>query len=180
LLIEKKIVLFLIITSLVVAGCAQRINDQVPVETSAPDIGIPLDTITTDIEVAYPPLINSANIESAYPIEENDVSYPQGPDFAIDEPVKKDDLVVTGAGPKHVPIMLVDVSEMGRLIGETVISEDGRFTIIIESPLKKSNFIGLQLGDLTGTDFNENDFVYNENYYVRPMIGILFDMVIVQ
>jgi hypothetical protein len=40
--------------------------------------------------------------------------------------------------------------------------------------------IGLQLGDIEGTNFEESDFLYSDTYYERPLIGILFDLVVVE
>jgi hypothetical protein len=132
-------------------------------------------------ESGYPVSEIIDSVESGYPIKERDeVLYPQGPNFEIDEPVSKNDNVVTGSGPANVPIILVDVSEMASILSKTVINNDGLFTFDLQIKLEPGHLIGIQLGDIKGTGLNESDFLYNENYFVKPLIGILFDMVVVK
>jgi len=128
----------------------------------------------------YPVNNNENNNNSGYPIVESEDDLPLGPIFSINEPVEGGDTIVSGIGPAGVPIRLVDVSEVGLILGETIIDKNGTFSFTIEIPLESGHSIGLKLGDLTGTDFNENSFVNNETYYVRPLIGILFDMIAVK
>ena len=142
--------------------------------TSAPSASTG-DQTDTEQSLGYP--IQKTD-ESGYPIT-NVTDYLPGPDFKITLPVSAGDIVVTGTGPVGVPIILVDVSEVGELLGSTVINEDGTFTFELSKGLSGNHQIGLQLGDLTGTDLNENNYVYNEDYYSKPFIGILFDMVLV-
>lgn len=120
-----------------------------------------------------------ATDENGYPISDF-ISYAPGPDFTISVPVSAGDTIVTGTGPAGVPINLVDVSEVGELLATTVINDDGTFTFELTDGLSGNHQIGLQLGDLTGTDLNENDYIYSDNYYSKPFIGILFDMVLVE
>lgn len=128
-------------------------------------------------------------IEGAYPISDlPEMGYPiandetiidpslRGPDFFINEPVRSGDTVVTGSGPANVPIILVNVSFVGEVLGETTIDEAGNFVFEIDNQLEANHSIGLQLGDITGTDFTETQFLYNENYYERPLIGVIFFM----
>jgi len=128
----------------------------------------------------YPVSYTENNNESGYPVVESEGNLPAGPTFSINEPVEGGDTIVSGIGPAGIPIRLVNVSEVGRILGETIINQDGLFSFSVQTPLESGHSIGLQLGDLTGTDLNENEFVNNETYYVRPMIGILFDMVTVK
>jgi hypothetical protein len=69
---------------------------------------------------------------------------------------------------------------MGTILGETIIDERGNFQFDLEQPLQSGHSIGIQLGDITGTELNESDFLYSDTYYERPFIGILFDMVSVK
>ena len=103
--------------------------------------------------------------DSGYPINEPTTSeYPLGPDFSIDQPAVGGDTVVTGNGPAGVPIILINVSEVGTILGETVIESDGTFTMELETPLKSNHTIGLQVGDLEGTEFNPEEFLYQESH----------------
>lgn len=123
----------------------------------------------------------SASIsESAYPLTINDGEMTQGPEFNINEPVKNGDSIVNGVGPTSVPIILINLSQIDLVIGETVIDENGHFQFELENKLTSGEVLGIQLGDIANTGLNPNDFVYNDNYFNRPYIGILFDIVIVQ
>lgn len=136
-------------------------------------------------EEAYPSFTEEKGYpavdDSGYPVaSEPNLTFPQGPEFEISEPVAAGDTVVSGTGPANVPLKLVDVSQVGEILAETVIEEDGTFTFDLDEPLTARHLIGLQLGDLSGTDLIEADFLYSDTYYVRPLVGILFDMVTVQ
>jgi len=104
-----------------------------------------------------------------------------GPDFNIDEPVLPGVTTVTGDGPKGVPIRLINVSELGIRIGETVIDEDGTFVFELEEPLGDQISIGIQIGDFRDVDnpdgWTYDDFLVSPNYYHRAFVGILLDLV---
>lgn len=171
---KKKVILLLSLLPflLVLPSCAKK--------------AAPLSVVATDTEVesAYPVLPNpDGNLEISYPIADSESSITdsmRGPDFSIDEPVKAGDTSVLGTGPAGVPIVLVDVSLVGEPLAYTTIGEDGRFSFTLENPLPSGHSIGIQLGDLTGTDFLQSQFQYNETYFERPLIGTLFDMVSVR
>ena len=78
--------------------------------------------------------------------------------------------------PSNVPIILVDVTDVGVTLAKTTINSEGEFTFDLQTPLIKSHAVGLQIGDLSQTDFNYSDFTYGEDYLDRPLVGILFDM----
>ena len=70
----------------------------------------------------------------------------QRSEFNIDKPVKLSATMVTGNGPANVPIVLVDVSEMGQELANTTIDGQGNFTFILSSPLMIDHTIGIKLG----------------------------------
>ncbi|HAF62986.1 MAG TPA: hypothetical protein DCK95_11780 [Anaerolineaceae bacterium] len=133
-----------------------------------------------DEETGYPVCVPRIEGETGYPISDATPNYPQGPEFNIEKPLHDGDQVVTGTGPAGVPIRLVNVSEVGLQLGETVITDNGTFTFELDEPLKYGHTIGIQLGDIEGTDLNQNDFLYSETYYERPLVGILFDIASVE
>jgi hypothetical protein len=165
--------------ALCITGCNANEPTEMPTPTmSQNDLNTDTPTRPTESEIfpGYP-----VNPETGYPLVDNPSDEtPQGPEFSISVPVQASDLTVTGSGPAEVPLRLVSVSEVGRVIAETVIAEDGVFTFNLDEPLEAGLTIGLMLGDLSGTDLNESDFLYSDTYYSRPLIGILFDMVVVQ
>lgn len=170
---------FLLSFALFITGCIANEPTEMPIPTmSQNDLNTDTPTKPTESEIftGYP-----VNSETGYPLVDNPSDeIPQGPEFSILGPVQAGDLIVTGSGPAEVPLRLVSVSEVGRMIAETVIDEDGVFTFTLDEPLEAGLTIGLMLGDLSGTDLNESDFLYSDTYYARPLIGILFDMVVVQ
>lgn len=131
-------------------------------------------------ETGYPVVEYTVPTDKGYPIETPIPDYTQGPDFHINLPVSGGDMTVTGTGPAGVPIVLVDISEFALVLQETTIDEDGTFSFSLENPLVSGHSIGLQLGDIEETEFNESDFLYNQSYYERPMIGVLFDIAVVE
>jgi hypothetical protein len=169
---------------IMVSGCIANEPTELPTTTSQQS-DLVTDTPTTptesDVSTGYPINTPDANPETGYPIENNQsTATTQGPEFSISVPVEEGALEVTGTGPANVPLRLVSVSEVGRVMAETVINGEGNFTFNLDEPLEAGMTIGLMLGDVSGTEFNENDFVYSDTYYARPLIGILFDMVVVQ
>lgn len=102
-----------------------------------------------------------------------------GPHFELDRPLRANSTVVTGKGPAGVPIVIVDVTRMGRELGSGVIGPDGRFSIQV-SPLPAGHRIGIMLGDVSGTDINPTDFITSEEYVDIPLVGILFDTAMVE
>jgi hypothetical protein len=161
--------ILIIIGTILLLGCNSG--------TKQPDIEV---TINGKNQVGYP-VHNEGNIDHSYPVGlTGDENIKFGPEFKINEPVRGDDLVVSGTGPSGVPIKLVNVSEVGTVLGETVIDEYGEFRFDLGQPVVSGHSIGIQLGDITGTGLNESDFIYSDTYYERPLIGILFDMVSVK
>lgn len=140
--------------------------------------------VITHQQTSYPlydnnqiyPIIETQIDTSAYPSENPTASIAQGPTFVLHSPIRSGDTVVSGSGPSNVPIILVDVSDMGEKLGETKIDQGGNFIFVLELPLQGGHSIGLQLGDVSNTEFNERDFLFSESYYERPYIGILFDI----
>jgi len=173
----KKTIWLLIIVSLVVlTGC----QGEQPTSTSTED---PSSGVVIPTEEAGYPVVETrpTPTDAGYPITEPTSSrFPQGPEFNIDQPVVGGDTVVTGDGPAGVPLRLINVSKVGELLGETVIESDGSFTIDLAVPLESNHTIGLQVGDLEGTAFSEEDFLYSPTYYERPLVGILVAMVVVE
>lgn len=126
-------------------------------------------------------------VSPGYPISSDNLSYPINDFqteskfiFSFDEPINNGDNVITGSGPSGVPIVLIDMFEMGLQLSKSVVQEDGRFVFELKIPVKSGQSIGIKLGNTSGTSFDEDDFIYNESYYERPYIGILFDIAIVE
>lgn len=165
-------ILMLILFVFLAASCITEVETpQVPTDS----IESPSEEI---IDSGYPIVDN--NEITGYPIIDDTHGFVIGPEFTINTPVSSSDMIVTGSGPAGVPIKLVNVSRVGLLLGETIIDSEGTFVFNLTEPLEAEHLIGIQLGDIEGTAFNESDFLYSESYYERPFVGILFDMVLVE
>lgn len=176
----KKTIIIIFISALLV-GCKSSI---MPGESTLTSSTMPESTLVP-MESVYPSGNNSAgnlvNGTDAYPapINDNPQNLKLGPEFKIERPVVAGTVIIKGKGPNGIPIKLIDVSNMGEELANTIIDESGNFVFNLSSPLNKNTTIAIQLGDVSGTKIDPSDFVYSPNYIDKPMIGILFDMVIV-
>lgn len=103
--------------------------------------------------------------------------------FKLDRPVSPEATQVTGIGTPGVPLVLVDVTNMGEFIAETTVQADGTFRFEVKS-LPANNRIGLMVGDLTQTSWTVESF-YAEGYYGPeamsvPSIGTVYDSCVVR
>jgi len=171
---NKKNILLVLICLCLLSAC---ITNQTVQEESSPDTDA---YPASSEEEGYPVTEVIIKADEGYPVSEPDLGYEQGPEFHINLPVSTGDQSVTGTGPAGVPIILIDVSDVGIPLGETTIEDDGTFTFTLDQLLQSGHMIGLQLGDIEGTGLEQSDFLYSETYYERPLIGILFDLVTVE
>ncbi len=118
-----------------------------------------------------------ASAPTAYPASS---ATPYGPVFMLTQPLLVGAEQVEGLGPAEVPILIVDVSESGSVLGQGTVGSDGTFSVAVSPPLQKSHLIAIALGDLSGTDLDAEDFRSGPGYRDMPMIGTLFDMVVVE
>lgn len=169
---KKKIqILCLIIFVFILSSCTNLNTTQIPTS----------QYVSNNQEIAYPSaVVIIEENEYGYPITEETLDLPRGPEFNINTPVSTNDQLIQGTGPADVPIKLVSVSDVGLVLGETVIDKEGNFIFTLSDNLTTGQTIGIQVGDLAGTNFNETDFLYSPTYYERPFIGILQDMVVVE
>jgi hypothetical protein len=162
-----QLFLFLSIILITMTGCNNKPSNQsnLPVDSYPASEGYPTPLYNSDLSTSYPSDGTS-----------NTSAEQKGPKFTISTPIVGGDTQITGTGPANVPIILIDVTQIDVILGDTTIDANGNFTFDLDMPLKSGHTIGLQIGDLTGTNFNEEDFMYSDSYYVRPLIGILLDM----
>ncbi|MDI9547463.1 MAG: hypothetical protein QM346_07655, partial [Chloroflexota bacterium] len=138
-------------------------------------------------EGAYPPpqVTSSSAEEEAYPAPsaptEETSRIPIVP-FAIEQPVTAGSTVIRGTGPAGVPILVVNVTYMGEILGEGVIGADGTFEISTTA-LEAETWVGVSLADLTGSDFAYEDFYASgfrgEGAAQVPQVGFVYDSVTV-
>ena len=144
-------------------------------------------TLSPAEEGAYPPpqVTSSSAEEEAYPAPsaptEETSRIPIVP-FAIEQPVTAGSTVIRGTGPAGVPILVVNVTYMGEVIGEGVIGADGTFEISTTA-LEAETWVGVSLADLTGSDFAYEDFYASgfrgEGAAQVPQVGFVYDSVTV-
>lgn len=103
--------------------------------------------------------------------------------FVLNRPVKLGEQRVTGSGPAHTPIALLDVTMGGNILAFTTIDKEGYFVFEVDAPLEAKHRLGIAIADLTGTGKRIEDF-YDERYYGEeprqvPQVGFFFDTVMV-
>jgi hypothetical protein len=98
--------------------------------------------------------------------------------FQLDTPVVVGTSSVTGSGFPGVPIVILDITFMGGVLGTGKVDANGKFSINV-SPLESGHIIGLALGELTGTQWKAEDFAGTE-YRGKgatqiPQVGFFYD-----
>lgn len=176
------IISILITFAILIISCSPNSSRTEPTE----ELVIRTETLEAYPISGYPFPYQSENGYPAFPTFAAEVAYPivtptknpkmNGPKFEINEPVVGGSKVVTGTGPANVPIVLIDVTEMGTLLGQTIIDANGDFIFNLDEELIPYNAIGIQLGDISGTNFDSKNFIYSDDYIDRPLIGIIFDI----
>ncbi len=136
---------------------------------------------------AYPigstPATNSPSV--AYPIASP--TRPPGSGnvtpFRLDKPIVAGATQISGTGPAGVPIVLVDVTFMGPVLGQTTIGADGKFVFQVAA-LEKSHRIGVTLADLTGTKWKTEDFsdqgYQGDEAVLVPQVAFFYDTALVK
>jgi hypothetical protein len=141
---------------------------------------------------AQPPTAGTdvAQTPTSAPVASGSPSYPYpypgpagtdptlGPAFSLDAPILTSKGMLSGTGPAGVPIRLVNFMRNAEVVGETVIGEDGSFSVPV-TEIAPGDIIGLVLGDLTGTDLKAEDFVRGPGYKDVIGFGIVFDSEVV-
>lgn len=166
---------YLLLLILFLSGC--KTNDTLKAtETLQPD---EIKQTIPEDNNAYPVDTTQQELETAYPIDNNNYdqsTVKEGPEFEMFKPVKDGDTVIEGKGPVGVPILLIDITEMGTQLGETLIDNEGKFRFELSNPVQSGHTVGIKLGDISDMDLNPQDFLYSPTYYDRPQIGVLFDI----
>lgn len=121
---------------------------------------------------AYPPPVTPTEVTSSIPIVP----------FVLEKPVAAGATVLRGTGPANVPILAVNVTLMGEVLGATVIGEDGTFEISVPA-LEENTWVGIALDELEGTGLTLEDFralgFRGEGASQVPQVGFVQDSVTV-
>ncbi len=103
--------------------------------------------------------------------------------FQIDRPVKVGDTVVRGSGPTGIPIVIMNVTMMGTILGGDDVGPDNRFEVEVP-PLEPNIRIGLAIGDLTGTSHTweefQSEWYKGKEALLVPLVGYFQDTALVQ
>jgi hypothetical protein len=104
--------------------------------------------------------------------------------FRLDTPIVEGATRVSGSGPAGVPILLQDITFGGVVLASGVVDANNRFEFEMGEPLEGGHLIGIALGDLSGTKWEQDDFS-NESYYGEgalsvPQVGFFFDTSLVE
>ena len=138
---------------------------------------------TTTPSPAYPPPQNTPLEPLPYPWPtEEPISNPNAVPFRITKPVIEGMTEVSGTGPAGVPIILVDVTEMGLTLAEGVITPEG--TWVLTTPtLVKGQRIGLSYNEVPGSNLTAKDFqgpgFLGDEPRTVPTVGFFYDTALV-
>mgnify|MGYP001085550308 CR=1 FL=1 len=99
--------------------------------------------------------------------------------FELDKPLRVGDRRIVGTGPAGVPVMIVDVTLGGEVLGTAVVGDDGVLSVELNQGLQARHRVGLALGNLDGTDWVLTD-LQSEKYYGDealsvPQVGFFYD-----
>jgi hypothetical protein len=104
--------------------------------------------------------------------------------FQLDKPVYEGTIELRGNGPAGIQIVIADVTFFGEVIVKGFIDLDGSFLIELPKPLEKAHRIGIALGDLKGTKWENVDLsdpgFFGDEFQQVPMVGFFYDTVLVQ
>jgi hypothetical protein len=192
----KRSVIILLAIILVITACSQAESPsptQPPVENPPQPTGELQDAPypAPGGELPTAPAVNLAYPEPGSELPTGSDVYPEPGDSPIDPSITPFRLVkpvvagvteVSGTGPAGVPIMIVDITVMGNILGQGTINDDGTFVIIVPV-LEKDHRIGIALDNLDGTPWTPEFFTdayAGEEAYMSPMIGAFYDTSLVQ
>jgi hypothetical protein len=104
--------------------------------------------------------------------------------FRLDTPIVEGATRVSGSGPAGVPVVLHDITLGGIVLASGAIDANNGFEFQLNEPLEGGHRIGIALGDLSGTKWEQGDFS-NESYYGEgalsvPQVGFFFDTSMVE
>ena len=194
--ISYGIFVFLLVILLFVTACSQSATTT-PIQLQVENTPKPTNEAA---EEPYPPpgggLPTAPAINLAYPepgsgLTTENAAYPApgessiDPDitpFRLNKPVVAGVTEVSGSGPEGVPIMIVDITLMGNILGQGIIGDDGTFVILVPT-LEKDHRIGVALDNLEATPWSTADFTEayaGDEAYMSPLIGAFFDTALVQ
>lgn len=163
---------YLLLIGFVLAACST------PAPTARPEIN--------PYPGAYPPVTRTTRAtppqvtpNAAYPML-SPTATTTGIAIAMDRPLRAGHVEVRGQGPAGLPILIVDISLSGDVLGAGVIDSDGRFVIRLSSPLTQPNIIGVQVNPDVASRYDANArFACQDRCRDFPNVGLVYDYEVV-
>jgi hypothetical protein len=129
-------------------------------------------------------IINGTPYPGPQVVPPTKIPVPNPVPFRLDKPLYTGSEQVSGNGIAGVPILIVNITLNGEVIGKGSIKSDGTFTINLSTPVEPDQRVGIALDDLTGTDWNSYSFddpaLFGDEYMQVALIGFFYDTVQVQ
>ena len=157
---------------------------QTPVATAeltTPTSAYPMMPTPVNANLVYPPPVQTGG--EVYPAPGQSPASSTAVPFQLNKPILPSDTQVTGTGLPGVPIMLVDVTDVGAIVSEAIIQPDGTFTFEVNN-LQAGHRVGVMLANLDQTSWTIESFFdpgFNgDEAMVNPNIGFLFDTCMVR
>jgi hypothetical protein len=176
---NPKIYIFVSLLFILLVGCTQgTTGTSIPNEATL-STGYPI------ISTAYP--VSENPISNGYPsieIDESSIKKPKEvTPFTFDKPLNQGDTEISGTGPKNIPIIIVDITMNGSVIGNTTVDKNGRFSLTVPA-LEASHRLGIRIYSpdgiaYNGLDYSGEGFQGSEPKSV-PNVGYFFDTVLVR
>jgi hypothetical protein len=98
-------------------------------------------------------------------------------------PISSGATTITGTGPKDLPIILVDITFEGAVLGNATIQADHTFKIEVKA-LEKGHRIGVTIDELKGTAWEGYDFsnpnLFGTTPQLVPQQNFYYDTVMIQ
>jgi hypothetical protein len=137
---------------------------------------------TANPPVQETPMATSTNEMPYPPPLQEPTRDPNVKPFQLTKPIYEGATDIVGSGTPGVPIILLNTTRMGEFIGATTIGQDGDFTIPVTG-LEKGERIGLGLGVLTDTKWEQTDFTspsyFGDEAQLIPQVGFFYDTAMV-
>lgn len=123
----------------------------------------------------YPPPTPTYIPVNPYPTE-GEAEEPTGILLALERPLHPGDTTVRGVGPAGISVIVRDITDMGVVLGQVIIGEDGTFRLEVE-PLPEGIRVGLTTGD---ADTVAEGIRPGEGAISVPQVGYFYDSIMVR
>ena len=101
--------------------------------------------VSSPIDRPPTPTFSASPLDSplSAPSSSDTDSFVDGDKFELERPLSAGATVVRGKGEPLIQIMIVDVTDVGQVLGQGAVDEQGRFEINLDAPLQAKHRVGI-------------------------------------